>query len=352
MSRFATALRSLFFNRRGKLRAQFIRDRESVAVEFRGWTPFCACTRPETDKIKKQLARVSEDSGMTRKMKPADEEAALNKGIGRVAGYATTLRTLKLRDDRWRSLSLTYRESAEKLRVRAAAVPGKAFATDIDTHYRNALQLLKDISKLKNAGEIEKRFQQVLHQNESLERSTNQAIEVIESGPALAAEIIAIAELGVEQDVECAQVYDKLRRQQAAIGTSTKSGSYVVAHRMLESARELCLAVRHHIETRQDMARAEIDLWLDDLEIADRFGLRSFGSHLSPAEAQRWLEYRVEVQQMVLDRAERARRAYSSLNPGERNLAFRLNQLEDETNLRKFARSSMKQSEYEPPSVG
>ena len=51
---------------------------------------------------------------------------------------------------------------------------------------------------------------------------------------------------------------------------------------------------------------------------------RSVPRSLTPEQAQRWRDLRLEIRDMVAERAEKARRAYSRVNPTKRNLRFSL----------------------------
>jgi hypothetical protein len=136
---------------------------------------------------------------------------------------------------------------------------------------------------------------------------------------------------------------------QKEIHSCIRKSSYAAGHWKLIEARKLCDSVRRDIEKRDEIARLEIDLWLDDAEICTRFDLRAFPRHLTPDQALGWRDIRLEIEELVAMRAERVRFVYSRMDPTKRNLRFSLKQLGDWENLAAFARSAKTNSIYRSP---
>ena len=333
------------------MRRQLSEERESLSSQFRGWRAYSAYSKVEVDKVKKKHGNVAEDCGLTGRRRASDEEGALTRAIESVSAYRKRWLILRDADARWADISVAFQAEADSLRRSGAAIPGKAFAKEVDALHRGVGLTLKEIPNLKQSGQVDSRFGQVQQQLSRLDGLIKEAVEAINGQPALEAEINQISELGVEQDVECAQSFQTLLRIQEDIRAGLRANSYVSANRMLHGAMALCRAVRHNIETRHDLARVEINLWLDDEEIVRRFDLNSFGVHLSPAEAQRWTDCRVEIRAVIAERAERTRRAFASLSPAHRNLKIPLSETKDWAKLGAFARSAVKYSTYERPSA-
>jgi hypothetical protein len=336
-----------------KLRRQFDSDLERASKAINGWKPYCTCAKQEHENMRKQLRRMPKelDSGLLKSRR--DETEALSCAVQKIAACTARLDEIKARDIRWRSQADSISDKANDLRMASPIFPGQEFAKDVDsrTHQIESIAT-KEVPAAKQAAKVEEKLQQAENKLEDLRILISQAKELVICEPALAEVIASIDATGVEQGVACAQKYQRLVLMQKEIRSCIRRSSYAAGHWTLIKARALCDSVRRDIEKRNDIARLDIDLWLDDAEICARFDLLAFPRYLTPAQAQGWSDIRLEIQALVAMRAERARLAYSRMDAAKRNLRFSLKQLEDWENLAAFARSAKINSTYRSPRFG
>jgi hypothetical protein len=336
---------------KGKLRRQFDSDLEEASKVLNSWKPYCTCAKQEHENLRKQLRRMPKELGSDLLKSRRDEsEALLSSAVQKIAACTARFNETKARDIRWRSLADSISGKANDLRVASSVFPGREFAKDVDnrTHHIESIAR-KEVPAAKQSAKVEEKLQQAENKLGDLRHLIAQAEELAGCEPALAEAVASIAAMGVEQDVACAQKYQTLIRMQREIQSCIRKSSYAAGHWKLIEARKICNSVRQDIEKRDEIARLEIDLWLDDAEICVRFDLQAFPRRLTPAQAQGWRDIRLEIEEFVVVRAERARLAYSRMDPAKRNLRFSLKQLEDWDNLAAFARSAKINSTYRSP---
>jgi len=332
-----------------KLRRQFESDWQDSTAAFRGWKPYCACSKQDGDKLRKRLVRVSPELEADVRNALKNESEALSLAINKISVCSAKFGEIRDRDIHWRSAANTISAAASDLWKASSSLPGKEFAKNVDLRKRNIDAILREIPTMTQPVKVEQKLGHAKQQISEMRRLITEAEELIAGEPALAENVAAIGRMGVEQDIESSRSYQTLLRMQTEIQRSIRGSAYAAGHHMLMGARALCGSLRQDLQERHDLARAEINLWLDDYEVCTMFSLESFPQNLSPAQTQRWGDIRVEIRDLVARRAEKTRRVYALMNPTKRNMRFSIEQLRDWENLESFARSAKKNSTYRSP---
>ena len=320
-----------------RLRRQFEHDWKQACDSFHGWKPWCACSKQDGEKLRKRLFRLPAELEADLRRSRKGELETFNSALRKISAHAEQFAGIADRDLGWRSSATSLSASVNEVWKASSIFPGRDFARDVDARKRNIGAILKEIPTQTQPEKLNQKLDLAGRQVAALRRLVDEAGEAVTGAPVLMESIAKIGGMGIERDVDTARAYQTLIRMETALQLSIGKNSYTAAYRLLTEARDLCAAIRRDIEERHDLARREINLWLDDAEISGKFRLEIFPDVLTPEWAQRWQDIRLEIRDLVAERAEKARRAYSLLTPAERNLQFSFKQLGDWENLEAFA---------------
>ena len=276
---------------------------DSATKRLRAWRPSYQYTKIESDRLRKQLHSLRRELDHPRRQKARGEFESITAADQRIAILEHRLSALISQDTDWRQRTEGIAQRATELWRRSASIPGDNFARQADQKKRDIDAALGGISAFRDHKKIRERLEQAASRLEVFSSQVRQAEEVMAELPKLSDEILAMDQMGIQQDVSCFQKYQSLVRLVEQIKSETNLNQYAVGHHLLKNAQAAVSSLRHDLKTRQALARVEIGLWLTDNEIARRFSLKDFPENLSPYDEQRWRDLRVEIARLIEDRA-------------------------------------------------
>ena len=310
----------------------------------RNFRPICDYTGSETVRVRRELNRIRK--GLDHDLADGGAFTALSKAIKAVDEQVQRMALLIAQDQQWAETSVRIQAEVEDLRIYSAQFRGRQFAKDVDLKRRDTVAALKGIQYADRPQKVNDKVNLATLRLAHLRELVRQAGEVVKDLPLLSGEIGAIDITVIRQDIACEQAHAQILRMRDQIAVEIEAGRYAVGLHLLRNARIMCNVLRQDITKRSDLARREIDLWIDDKEIAAQFKLESFPVDLSPADVQRWRELRIEIEEIVESRVSRTREAYSRLFPSKRNLGLSIRRIGDWEVLARHARSAQKSSQY------
>jgi|ERR1039458_6351767 hypothetical protein len=315
--------------------------------------PWCEWSRRAKGELNGKLKRLVqdlEDAGSS----PSAAFDTFGDLRRRIAQLEDEVRTVIDRDRKWSEMNLEIQNELSDLKDRASRIRGREFAARTTQLAEPLLRHPDGVEAKKHRGRGGKSAKAADTPDRFLGDAQNRLAELrdhvttaesaIAGWSELKAAISGIDELGVQQDVAAALEYERLTVTRQAIEHELEEGHYQGASHHLSGARRLCSQLQKALEDRFALTRAEIDLWLDDQEISDRYNLKSFPSQLTAVDAQKWKGILVEITGITNARAAATFKAYGAWFPARRNMNVSLQTLENWERLMAFARSAMNAS--------
>jgi hypothetical protein len=348
-----------FFGARRRLEAHFESEYAKTLKTVTDLKPFSKWAMQEVGQVRNQLlnapSRLQKDlSDSRRRGRPSSrgktrrtQTDVFDTTLKELERLKSRLSSINARDTAWLDKVMSISQTVNDLWIASSAFPGKEFAKEADTRKRQIDLLLSSVARTTPAQKVDEKIASADKQAGSFRALVDQARELIEGYPILSEAIDAIDKMSVEQDVACSQMYETLQRMRKDIASAIAKNSYAMGHRTLLSARKTRESICQDIRMRHDLARAEIDLWVSDPEICARFNLQSVPRQLTAEQAQRWLEIRIEIAEIVEARAEGTRKNYAKRNPKIAVLGKSLKELgksPDQNLLEAFARATVRLS--------
>jgi hypothetical protein len=343
------------FWRRHRVWSEF-RDRLTAQTRLlESVSPWCHHIRAEQRKLFdriEMLFRELDGSPVTAEL-AFDSTTSLGNHIDRIEGDAREL----LETNRvWTTEDAAIHGELDALKERASLISGRTFAARTkelsatlgkhpDQTRKARIVRAKDWKKASRQNEtMTEYFRDTKARLVCLRNHVETAEQAISGFAQLKVTIFAIDQLSPQQDVPTQLEYSRILATRAVIESELFSGSYSSAHHHLEGARRLCSKLHHALENRFALVRAEIDLWLDDGVVAQKFALHQFPRVLSATDSQHWQDLRIEIAAVVSARAERARKGHAMLFRTKRNIQVSMEDLRSWERLAAFAKSTMNAS--------
>ncbi len=285
---------------------------------MRGWRPTYKASRDALKPLRTRLGRIQQDIQRDSERGNRREIDALSSARNKVAEISRSLDLLMAQETKWSAKAVAIEAEIDTAWQMSATIPGNEVAVAVDRRKHEIESLLRWIIDCDTAAKIEQGLLTASRSLQALQGIVQQAHEVRTGWPRLKELIGGFNDSDIQRDVAFQEAFNRLLGMSSQVELSLKLCKYDIGFRSLGQAFRLVDDLRSDLDRRSSLAREEIDLWLDDQEIAMRFDLRRFPAKLSNAEALQWLELRPEIGRIVDERASKAWKLYGALRSSDR----------------------------------